>query len=53
MQLKVRFPLLGENEAVELLIKNGANVSVVNNVGDTPLHAATVLGEFDHFISNN
>ncbi|KAH3816886.1 26S proteasome non-ATPase regulatory subunit 10-like isoform X2 [Dreissena polymorpha] len=37
----------GNKDVADLLIKAGANISVVSNEGDTPLHEAISSGHFD------
>lgn len=40
-----RFLQLGQLENAVLLVRNGANISQVENNGDTPLHFAARYGE--------
>jgi len=37
----------GHKDVVEVLLQNGANVNVINGMGDTPLHRAAFTGRTD------
>lgn len=47
------FTFLGHAAAVELLIRNGANVNVVDRYNDIPLHAVGLNGQFLKNNNNN
>lgn len=43
----------GDRKVVEVLVRNSADVNLENKDKETPLHIATVIGEWEKIYQNN